>query len=143
MKYSLAEIIGETHSRRVDSFFSICFSLCNFLEEQHNSGVVLKNFCPDLIFIDFQNNKAQLCSRPLEKDEILPYISPEQTGRINRQVDYRSDFYSLGAILSAPYRELPFMLGISSAGTMPMFQLSQNRLAPSILKYLWHYLILF
>lgn len=109
MKYSLAEIIGETHSRRVDSFFSICFSLCNFLEEQHNSGVVLKNFCPDLIFIDFQNNKAQLCSRPLEKDEILPYISPEQTGRINRQVDYRSDFYSLGAIFYQLLTgELPF-----------------------------------
>ena len=27
----------------------------------------------------------------------LPYISPEQTGRMNRPVDYRSDIYSLGA----------------------------------------------
>ncbi len=27
----------------------------------------------------------------------LPYISPEQTGRMNRTVDQRSDFYSLGA----------------------------------------------
>lgn len=27
----------------------------------------------------------------------LPYISPEQTGRMNRMVDYRSDIYSLGA----------------------------------------------
>ena len=26
----------------------------------------------------------------------LAYISPEQTGRMNRAVDYRSDFYSLG-----------------------------------------------
>ena len=26
----------------------------------------------------------------------LAYISPEQTGRINRAVDYRTDFYSLG-----------------------------------------------
>lgn len=26
----------------------------------------------------------------------LPYISPEQTGRMNRSIDYRSDFYSLG-----------------------------------------------
>ena len=26
----------------------------------------------------------------------LPYISPEQTGRMNRAMDYRSDFYSLG-----------------------------------------------
>ncbi|WP_322744850.1 protein kinase domain-containing protein [[Phormidium] sp. LEGE 05292] len=27
----------------------------------------------------------------------LPYLSPEQTGRMNRLLDYRTDFYSLGA----------------------------------------------
>ncbi|HAJ63910.1 MAG TPA: hypothetical protein DCP31_35620, partial [Cyanobacteria bacterium UBA8543] len=27
----------------------------------------------------------------------LAYISPEQTGRMNRLLDYRTDFYSLGA----------------------------------------------
>src|SRR5439155_14605266 len=30
---------------------------------------------------------------------MLPYISPEQTGRMNRAIDYRTDFYSLGVIL--------------------------------------------
>lgn len=29
----------------------------------------------------------------------LPYISPEQTGRMNRSIDYRSDFYSFGVTL--------------------------------------------
>ncbi|MCB9779192.1 MAG: AAA family ATPase [Alphaproteobacteria bacterium] len=29
----------------------------------------------------------------------LPYIAPEQTGRMNRSVDYRSDYYALGASL--------------------------------------------
>lgn len=29
----------------------------------------------------------------------LPYMSPEQTGRMNRMVDYRTDLYSLGATL--------------------------------------------
>ena len=28
----------------------------------------------------------------------LAYSSPEQTGRMNRQVDYRSDYYSLGIV---------------------------------------------
>ncbi len=36
--------------------------------------------------------------RPLSQVEgTLAYISPEQTGRMNRAIDYRSDFYSLGA----------------------------------------------
>ena len=30
--------------------------------------------------------------------EVLPYISPEQTGRMNRSVDYRTDLYSLGVV---------------------------------------------
>ena len=29
----------------------------------------------------------------------LAYMSPEQTGRMNRAVDYRTDFYSLGVTL--------------------------------------------
>ncbi|HWU97944.1 MAG TPA: AAA family ATPase [Oxalicibacterium sp.] len=29
----------------------------------------------------------------------LTYTSPEQTGRMNRQVDYRSDYYSLGIVM--------------------------------------------
>ncbi|OKP86898.1 hypothetical protein A3844_12960 [Paenibacillus helianthi] len=40
---------------------------------------------------DFQNNGV------LEGS--LLYISPEQTGRMNRNVDYRSDYYSLGIVL--------------------------------------------
>ena len=32
----------------------------------------------------------------VEMEGTLEYISPEQTGRMNRVVDYRSDFYSLG-----------------------------------------------
>jgi PAS domain S-box-containing protein len=31
--------------------------------------------------------------------DVLPYVSPEQTGRMNRSVDYRADFYSLGVLL--------------------------------------------
>ncbi|XXX75433.1 AAA family ATPase [Sorangium sp. So ce134] len=31
--------------------------------------------------------------------EVLPYTSPEQTGRMNRSVDYRTDMYSLGVVL--------------------------------------------
>ena len=34
----------------------------------------------------------------LPEQQDLAYISPEQTGRMNRAVDYRSDYYSLGVV---------------------------------------------
>ena len=37
--------------------------------------------------------------RTLVATGCAPYMSPEQTGRINREIDYRTDFYSLGATL--------------------------------------------
>ncbi|MET0065320.1 MAG: diguanylate cyclase [Candidatus Thiodiazotropha sp.] len=44
-----------------------------------------------------QERQAVQTSRHLEGP--LPYISPEQTGRMNRDLDYRSDYYSLGVLL--------------------------------------------
>jgi tRNA A-37 threonylcarbamoyl transferase component Bud32 len=39
----------------------------------------------------------------------LAYISPEQTGRMNRRVDYRTDLYSLGVVLYELFTgQLPF-----------------------------------
>lgn len=42
--------------------------------------------------------------------KVLPYISPEQTGRIHHQVDYRTDLYSLGVTFYEMLTgKLPFM----------------------------------
>ena len=39
----------------------------------------------------------------------IPYISPEQTGRMNRPIDYRTDLYSLGVMLYELFTgQLPF-----------------------------------
>ncbi len=47
--------------------------------------------------------------RPDQMLGTLQYISPEQTGRINRAVDERSDLYSLGIVLyELMTRQLPF-----------------------------------
>ena len=48
--------------------------------------------------------------RPDQVLGTLPYISPEQTGRINRAVDERSDLYSLGVVLyELMTGQLPFV----------------------------------
>ena len=47
----------------------------------------------------------------VEMEGSLLYISPEQTGRMNRVVDYRSDFYSLGT--SHPFLLIvPFLFSV-------------------------------
>ncbi len=46
---------------------------------------------------------------PSQLEGALPYMSPEQTGRMNRDLDYRSDYYSLGVTLFELLTgELPF-----------------------------------
>jgi len=46
---------------------------------------------------------------PTELKEKLTYISPEQTGRVNRKIDYRSDYYSFGIVLYELFSgKLPF-----------------------------------
>ncbi|MCC8455988.1 hypothetical protein LMJ43_37620, partial [Streptomyces rochei] len=53
--------------------------------------------------------ETQTLINPNVLEGTLAYISPEQTGRMNRGIDYRTDFYSLGVtffeLLTA---ELPF-----------------------------------
>ena len=48
----------------------------------------------------------------VQSDKVLPYLSPEQTGRAGRVPDFRSDFYSLGTILYEWFTHtLPFQVG--------------------------------
>ncbi|NOT53998.1 MAG: AAA family ATPase, partial [Deltaproteobacteria bacterium] len=45
------------------------------------------------------NRENPLFHLPTGLEGTLAYLSPEQTGRMNRMVDYRTDFYSLGVTL--------------------------------------------
>ena len=90
----------------------IAVSLANTLKEVHRQGLLHKMINPFNIFIDPASGTVKLSGfglatrlpkenlttlSPQLNGETLPYISPEQTGRMNRPLDYRSDFYSLGA----------------------------------------------
>lgn len=61
--------------------------------------------------------------------EGLPYVSPERTGRINRPVDYRSDFYSLGVTL---FECLAGRLPFPRASAAEMFHCHIARRPPNL-----------
>jgi diguanylate cyclase (GGDEF)-like protein/PAS domain S-box-containing protein len=76
-----------------------------------------------------QHNASSLLSATLEQQH-LAYISPEQTGRMNRSVDYRSDFYSLGVVY---YELLTGQLPFSSSDAMELVHchIAQQPVPPS------------
>ncbi|SFK89279.1 helix-turn-helix transcriptional regulator [Brevibacillus centrosporus] len=94
------------------AFFRIAIQLSQILMDMHRHGVVHKDLKPDNIIINEQSeqvsiidfshaiwlkeNRKSYLVQSLEGS--LPYMSPEQTGRMNRAVDSRSDLYSLGII---------------------------------------------
>lgn len=97
-----------------DDFFDIAAQLCAALEEVHGQGIIHKDINPSnlvwnaatrtLQMIDFgiaselpHESHASAATHALEGT--LRYMAPEQTGRMNRRVDYRADFYAVGATL--------------------------------------------
>ncbi len=96
----------------LEDFFDIAPQLCSALEEVHRQGVIHKDINPSNLVWNGERRLLQLidfgiaCELPSESHGIvnprqlegtLRYMAPEQTGRMNRRVDYRADFYALGA----------------------------------------------
>lgn len=64
----------------------------------------------------------------------VTHVSPEQTGRMNRTVDYRSDFYSLGVVL---YEKLTGQLPFESDDALEVIHghIARTPLAPASVKH--------
>jgi serine/threonine protein kinase len=92
-------------------FFDIALQIVTTLEGLYRCRIIHKDIKPQNILINPQTKQVKLIDfsisslLPRESQEIqnpnqlegtLAYISPEQTGRMNRGIDYRTDFYSLG-----------------------------------------------
>ncbi|MEG4943919.1 AAA family ATPase [Microcoleus sp. F4-D5] len=95
----------------VNEFFPIAIQIASALDGLHRHRVIHKDLKPANILINPTSKEVKLIDLsiasllPRETQEIqnpnvlegtLSYISPEQTGRMNRGIDYRTDFYSLG-----------------------------------------------
>jgi len=98
--------------RELLTFLRVATRLAKTLGEVHDRNVIHKDINPNNILVnpddlsvcvmDFGISsrfslKEQNLGTPRSLEGTIKFISPEQTGRMNRAVDYRSDLYSLGA----------------------------------------------
>ncbi len=98
-------------SRSLTEFLHIAIQLADALHYLGQQRIIHKDIKPANIIIHPETKQVKLVdfsiSTLLTKEEqqqinpnvlegTLAYISPEQTGRMNRGIDYRTDFYSLG-----------------------------------------------
>ncbi|WP_019500246.1 PAS domain S-box protein [Pseudanabaena sp. PCC 6802] len=100
-----------SHPLNLADFLQIAIQLADILDRLYRNRIIHKDITPQNILIqpaikqivltDFGvssllSQETQEIQSPSLLEGTLAYISPEQTGRMNRGIDYRSDFYSLG-----------------------------------------------
>ena len=96
---------------QVTAFLRIAIALADALRRMHARGLVHKDIKPANILVNMTSGGVWLTGfgiasrvprerqRPEPPEVIagtLAYMAPEQTGRMNRSIDSRSDLYSLG-----------------------------------------------
>lgn len=109
---SLDIYLKEKKKLTITDFLDIGIQIVDILAEIHAKKVIHKDIKSQNIIINNHNSidiiDFGISTRLSKEEKILTaasglegsvhYISPEQTGRMNRSVDYRSDFYSLGVV---------------------------------------------
>jgi len=114
LEYVPGRTIRETVQSKdltIPDFLIYAIEISRILSEVHSAKIIHKDINSHNIIIDEGNDsvtlldfgistKLNLKKKSLENPEKLEgtllYVSPEQTGRMNRMVDYRTDLYSLG-----------------------------------------------
>ncbi len=121
---SLDEYFQESKAKVIDDFFDVAIKIVTALSSLHRERIIHKDIKPANILInphtkqvkiiDFSiasllPRETQQLKNPNTLEGTLAYISPEQTGRMNRGIDYRTDFYSLGVTFyKLLTQQLPF-----------------------------------
>lgn len=134
-------------SQKIDlfTFLDIAIKLSTALGELHNHNVIHKDVNPKNIILNLINRQMRLIdfslssllpvetakiSHPDVMEGTLAYMSPEQTGRMNRTMDYRTDLYSLGVTF---YEMLTGVLPFYSEDPLEMvhWHIAKAPLSPS------------
>jgi predicted ATPase/signal transduction histidine kinase/DNA-binding NarL/FixJ family response regulator/tRNA A-37 threonylcarbamoyl transferase component Bud32 len=107
---SLQKIIA-ARNFELCKFLPIAIQLAATIADLHQNSIIHKDIQPCNILINTQTGQVniidlslashlsgenQTVQHPKLLEGNLAYMSPEQTGRMNRSIDYRTDFYSLG-----------------------------------------------
>ena len=95
----------------IGQFLRLAVALSGALNQLHGRGLIHKDIKPANVLVDTATGRVRLTGfgiasriprerQPPEPPELiagtLAYMAPEQTGRVNRSIDSRSDLYSLG-----------------------------------------------
>ncbi|HSF73661.1 MAG TPA: AAA family ATPase, partial [Microcoleus sp.] len=95
----------------LEEFLQIAIATTEILGQIHSANIIHKDINPSNIVYNPQTKQLKIIDfgistqltretpslkNPNVLEGTLAYISPEQTGRMNRALDYRADFYSLG-----------------------------------------------
>ncbi|MGM3309390.1 ATP-binding sensor histidine kinase [Anabaena sp. WFMT] len=107
---SIDSLIKEQQIELLD-FLKIAIEITQAIGEVHQHHIIHKDIKPANILVNRQTHQIKIIdfsissllpkekpkfSNPDSLEGTLAYISPEQTGRMNRSLDYRTDLYSLG-----------------------------------------------
>ncbi|BAB72312.1 trifunctional serine/threonine-protein kinase/ATP-binding protein/sensor histidine kinase [Anabaena sp. FACHB-709] len=109
---SVKDYFANNNVASLEKFLQIAIALCDILDILYRERIIHKDIKPANILINPKTTQVKLIDfsiasllpretqtliNPNVLEGTLGYISPEQTGRMNRGIDYRTDFYSLGA----------------------------------------------
>jgi predicted ATPase/signal transduction histidine kinase/DNA-binding NarL/FixJ family response regulator/tRNA A-37 threonylcarbamoyl transferase component Bud32 len=124
-------------------FLTIAIQLVTGLGKIHQHQIIHKDIKPHNVIINPTDNCVKITDFSIAScllrenatssysnllEGTLAYMSPEQTGRMNRAIDYRSDFYSLGVTF---YEMLTGELPFSAIDPLELVHCHIARIAPS------------